>query len=317
MVNDPFPRKGSLPTSYHTPRMVYFQVRQQVVAAWSPRVFRLGLPTSSSPSDLTTPRQGVSVLVLAVLLSANSTHLSSQPSATYWCSSCSYFCTTTSKCTAPQQQSSLARVTMSGGRILMTRQRSFVPSLGCRLHGKLSSPTERMAQPGVDVGLATGSIEEVVGAMRRSEPVHLKIASRQAAALPSRYFGTVAGAPEPCASAHKPTAALCPMCPCGLQAALMLVAMVEPRLFCLAMGEHAVYVSAGSATRVAAVFALVLLVRSASNPPTQLNVLSSSCYVLWHACPSSVWERCGILECIRERTLTGHGVSIWNGFSQS
>ena len=97
----------------------------------------------------------------------------------------------------------------------------------------------------------------------------------------------------------------------------MLVAMVEPRLFCLAMGEHAVYVSAGSATRVAAVFALVLLVRSASNPPTQLNVLSSSCYVLWHACPSSVWERCGILECIRERTLTGHGVSIWNGFSQS
>ena len=68
MVNDPFPRKGSLPTSYHTPRMVYFQVRQQVVAAWSPRVFRLGLPTSSSPSDLTSP-QGVSVLVLAVLVS--------------------------------------------------------------------------------------------------------------------------------------------------------------------------------------------------------------------------------------------------------
>ena len=69
---------------------------------------------------------------------------------------------------------------------------------------------------------------------------------------------------------------------------LLLATQVEPRAFCRAMGEHAVHMNGTSAARVAAVGAMISLVKArGTSLEAELPVVVNAVLLASSECPSA------------------------------
>ena len=198
------------------------QTRAQIVAAWSPRVMRLGASAAAAAaaSDLSSP-QGVSVLVLAVLASRFGTLI--EPGV---CTVLVAQLVALLDHPAELHRSAAAELVGKG----YTAWRAYIadPPSVIRTLFKLSAAHARSQAGGGDTGGET-----VAGGGR-------------AAADEGGGGSTHGGLP----ALNR------------FQAALLAVGTIEPRHFCRAMGEMAAHMGSTSAARVAAVHAVIALVKA-------------------------------------------------------
>ncbi|KAL1506906.1 hypothetical protein AB1Y20_007770 [Prymnesium parvum] len=200
------------------------EIRAQIAAAWSPRVLRVGLPAKAA-ADLTSP-QGVSLLVLAVLASQFGTPLEPHVSNVL--------------------VHNLVRLL---DHPLVAHRAWAAETLGKGYHiwrSHLADPNRPAAKPS-DLEArpppCATSPSDLIRAIFR-----LSLAqSEEASDAKLREGG------NGMASLRTQST---------FEAALMALGAMELRLFCSLMGDFAVQSSGGAAMRLAAVTALVALVRS-------------------------------------------------------
>ena len=219
-------------------------VRQQIVAAWSPRVLRIGVPSGSSAADLTSP-QGVSLLVLAVLSSRFNTPIDARV-----CNILAHQLVRLLEHNLEAHRAWAAEILGKGYHLwrshLAEAASDDVPSRA----------TRTAAEAAAAGGASAASVADLIRTLFR-----LSVA-RDAESQASRQLAGEARGQRLTEGASRGGAGRGSQN--SFQVALMAVAVAEPRQFCSVMGDHAVHVSAGSATRIAAVSALVSLVRSRS-----------------------------------------------------
>ena len=212
-------------------------VRQQIVAAWSPRVLRVGVPNGASAADLTSP-QGVSLLVLAVLSSRFGTPIEPR------------VCNILAHQLVRLLGHNLEAHRAWAAEIIGKGYHLWRPHLA---EAPADEATSRAARSPADAPAAGGamaaSAADVIRALFR-----LSVARDAESQITRQLAGEAKG--------QRPAGGVGRASQNSFQVALMAVAVAEPRHFCTCMGDHAVHVSAGSATRIAAVSALVMLVRS-------------------------------------------------------
>ena len=198
-------------------------VRSQIMAAWAPRIVRLAKTGSSTATtDLTSP-QGVCVLVLAVLASRFNTPI--DPAV---CALLVHQLLTLLEHPADLHRSAAAEL-IGKGYAVWKAHVIDAPGL-IKILFQLSAAHMRNASDSAAAGNGAASPEAPGGG--------------------GGGGGGGGESGEPLPSLNR------------FQAALLAVGAAEPRHFCRAMGAHAVHMGGTTAARIAAVSAMISLVKS-------------------------------------------------------